>query len=54
MTRFKVRITAGQRMSERSSLRLQIQRSLVRFPALQYFLNYSGSGTGHNPPREDK
>jgi hypothetical protein len=32
---------------------LQIQRSWVRFPALQDFLRSSGSGTGSTQPRED-
>jgi hypothetical protein len=31
---------------------LQIQKSQVRFPALQDFLRSSGSGTGSTQPRE--
>jgi hypothetical protein len=32
---------------------LQIQRSQVRFPALQDFMRSNGSGTGSTQPRED-
>jgi hypothetical protein len=32
---------------------IQIQRSRVRFPALQDFLRNSGSGTGSTQPRDD-
>jgi hypothetical protein len=32
---------------------LQIQRSRVRFPAIQDFLRSSGSGTGSTQPNED-
>jgi hypothetical protein len=35
------------------SFRLQIQRSLVRFPALPDFRRNRGSGTGPSQPRED-
>ena len=33
---------------------LHIQRSRVRFPALQDFLSGSGSGTGFTQPREPR
>ena len=38
--------------SSGQSFWLQIQRSRVRFPALQDFLSGSGSGTGYTQPRE--
>jgi hypothetical protein len=39
--------------SNGQSFWLQIQRFLVRFPALPDFLRSSGSGTGSTQPRED-
>ena len=40
--------------SSGQSFWLQIQRSRVRFPALQDFLSSSGSGTGSTQPREPR
>ena len=39
-------------LSSGQSFWLQIQRSLVRLPALPDFLSSSGSGTGSTQPRE--
>jgi hypothetical protein len=38
--------------SSGQSFWLQIQRSLVRFPALPFFLRSRGSGTGSTQPRD--
>ena len=45
-------IPAAPLWSSGQSFWLQIQRSRVRFPALQDFLCGSGSGTGCTQPRE--